>query len=105
MGWRFFKSINLGLLRLNVSKAGVGASIGIGGLRLGLSGMKRPYFSYRAGPLSYFSRFSSSSKIARAEISQDPQTLGSNSNLSTHEESSRPLTPNEILLRNLKDRF
>jgi hypothetical protein len=103
MGWRFYKSINLGLLRLNFSKSGLGASIGFGGLRLGLSGMKRPYFSYRVGPFSYFSRLRNSSKTAEMETLQDTEQLGLNPSSSTTQKTERPLTPNEALLRNLKD--
>lgn len=48
MGWRFRKSIGLGrLLRLNVSKRGVGVSAGVRGLRFsrGADGRNRTTFS------------------------------------------------------------
>lgn len=35
MGWSFRKSISLGPFRINLSKSGVGFSIGAGGFRVG----------------------------------------------------------------------
>jgi hypothetical protein len=44
MGWSFRKSRNFGPFRINLSRRGVGWSIGRGGLRLG-SGARGPYVS------------------------------------------------------------
>ena len=35
MGWDYRRSLNLGPLRLNLSKSGVGYSVGAGGIRIG----------------------------------------------------------------------
>jgi hypothetical protein len=35
MGWYLRKSLKIGLLRLNLSKSGLGASVGVKGLRVG----------------------------------------------------------------------
>ena len=45
MGWRFSRSINLGPLRINLSKRGVGASVGAGPFRVGRSASGRNYGS------------------------------------------------------------
>lgn len=47
MGWRFSRSINLGPLRINLSKRGVGASVGAGPFRVGRSASGRNYGSAR----------------------------------------------------------
>jgi hypothetical protein len=43
MGWSFHRSLNMGGLRLNFSKSGVGASMGVRGLRYGISPNGRRY--------------------------------------------------------------
>ncbi len=43
MGWYFRRSLNLGPLRLNLSRRGVGWSVGGRGLRVGESADKRGY--------------------------------------------------------------
>lgn len=43
MGLRFQKSINLGAFRVNVSKSGVGFSVGRRGARAGISATGRKY--------------------------------------------------------------
>jgi len=43
MAWRFRKSIKLGPLRLNLSKSGVGSSIGVRGFRVGQDAKGRSY--------------------------------------------------------------
>jgi hypothetical protein len=42
MGWYLRKSLKLGPLRFNLSKSGIGTSIGVKGLRVG-TGPKGPY--------------------------------------------------------------
>jgi hypothetical protein len=42
MGWYLRKSLRLGPLRLNLSKSGIGGSVGVTGLRVG-TGPKGPY--------------------------------------------------------------
>ena len=43
MGWYLRKAFRLGPLRLNLSKRGVGASIGVKGARLGVDAGGKPY--------------------------------------------------------------
>ncbi len=43
MGLRFQKSVNLGAFRVNVSKSGVGFSVGRRGVRAGVSATGRKY--------------------------------------------------------------
>ena len=45
MGWGFRKSLNLGLLRINSSKSGLGYSIGGKGFRVGRDARGRSYRS------------------------------------------------------------
>ncbi len=45
MGWSFRKSINIGPLRVNLSKSGIGASIGAGGVRRGVTAKGKAYTS------------------------------------------------------------
>lgn len=42
MGWYLRKSLRLGPLRFNLSKSGIGTSVGVKGLRIG-TGPKGPY--------------------------------------------------------------
>ena len=43
MGWNFRKSLKVGPLRVNLSKSGVGCSVGIKGLRIGQDAKGRRY--------------------------------------------------------------
>ena len=43
MGWRFHRVLSAGLMRLNLSRTGVGWSCGIPGLRYGVSATGRRY--------------------------------------------------------------
>lgn len=43
MAWRFRKSSKLGPLRLNLSKSGIGTSIGVRGFRVGKDAKGRSY--------------------------------------------------------------
>lgn len=45
MSWSFRRSINVGPLRVNLSKSGVGYSVGTRGLRIGKDGSGRRYSS------------------------------------------------------------
>lgn len=58
MGFRFFKSIRLGkFIRLNISKGGVGGSIGVGGLRVGVGPRGTRLSADLPGGLSYVKEF------------------------------------------------
>lgn len=43
MGWFLRKSFRVGPLRLNLSKRGIGASVGVKGARLGVDATGKPY--------------------------------------------------------------
>jgi len=45
MGWSFRKSVNLGPFRVNVSRSGLGYSVGAGGFRTGVRSNGRSYSS------------------------------------------------------------
>ena len=46
MGWSYRKSVNLGPFRVNLSKSGVGYSLGTRGFRVGRSARGRRYTSF-----------------------------------------------------------
>ena len=52
MGWSFRKSINLGPIRLNLSKSGVGFSTGVRGFRVS-TGPRGTRLNAGVGPLRY----------------------------------------------------
>lgn len=43
MGWVYRKSINFGPIRMNLSRRGVGYSVGVPGFRTGIRATGRPY--------------------------------------------------------------
>jgi len=43
MAWSYRKSVGLGPLRINVSRAGIGYSVGGGGFRMGVDSRGRSY--------------------------------------------------------------
>jgi hypothetical protein len=45
MGWSYRKSVNLGPFRVNLSKSGIGYSLGGGGFRTGVNSRGRSYRS------------------------------------------------------------
>ncbi len=53
MGWTFRKSIRFGLLRLNLSKSGIGVSAGVKGIRAGIDAKGRSYVAAGRGALSF----------------------------------------------------
>jgi len=46
MGWSYRKSVRVGPFRVNLSKSGVGYSVGAGGFRVGQSAKGRRYSSF-----------------------------------------------------------
>lgn len=66
MGWYIRKSVSLGPIRLNTSKSGLGASIGVRGGRVGV-GPRGSYVSMGRGGLYYRQNFSSSSRKAHVQ--------------------------------------
>jgi hypothetical protein len=63
MGWTYRKSLNLGPFRVNVSKSGIGYSVGGAGFRTGTSSRGRQYSSYTL-PGTGLRYYKSSSKSA-----------------------------------------
>ncbi len=61
MGWTYRKSVGLGPFRINVSKSGIGYSVGGGGFRTGVSSRGRHYksFSIPGTGVRYYSSSSS----------------------------------------------
>ena len=52
MGWYFRKSLNFGPVRLNLSRAGLGASVGVRGARIG-TGPRGSYVHLGTGGIYY----------------------------------------------------
>jgi hypothetical protein len=65
MAWRFRKSIKLGPLRFNLSKSGIGTSIGVRGFRVGKDARGRSYTAASIPGTGLYSRtYSSQGKAA-----------------------------------------
>jgi len=56
MGWFLRKSIRLGPLRLNLSKRGLGGSVGVKGLRAGVDASGKPYAAGGRGGIYFRER-------------------------------------------------
>lgn len=56
MTWFLRKSIRLGPLRLNLSKRGIGASVGVKGLRAGVDASGKPYVAGGRGGVYFRER-------------------------------------------------
>ena len=69
MGIRFRKSINLGPLRINISKSGIGYSFGVKGARITktANGRKRATLSVPGTGLSYVKDFTKETEDKKAE--------------------------------------
>ena len=68
MAWRFRKSIKLGPLRLNLSKSGIGTSIGVRGFRVGTDAKGRSYTAASIPGTGLYSRtYSSQGKAASGD--------------------------------------
>ena len=68
MGWRFRRSFNFGGFRLNLSKSGIGGSLGIGPFRVGRSATQKTYASARVPGtgLWWFKWFGNSRRASQA---------------------------------------
>src|SRR5262252_8920927 len=62
MGLFFRKGFKLGPLRLNLSKSGIGASIGVKGARVGINAKGKTYLAAGRGGLYYRKQFSGVTK-------------------------------------------
>lgn len=69
MAWFLRKSIRLGPLRLNLSKRGLGASVGVKGLRAGVDASGKPYVAGGRGGI-YFRK-----RIPTGNTAPVPQAL------------------------------
>lgn len=69
MGWKFRKSIKLGLFRVNLSRSGVGYSLGVRGVRYGRDAKGRKYRALSIPGTGIFRRDYSSSSTPRARAS------------------------------------
>jgi hypothetical protein len=56
VSWFIRKSVRLGPLRLNLSKRGLGASVGVKGLRAGVDASGKPYVAGGRGGLYFRER-------------------------------------------------
>lgn len=66
MGWSFRRSMGIGPVRLNVSRSGVGASVGVKGFRVGMNARGRRYMSASAFGLTF--RQTSKSRPGRSPV-------------------------------------
>jgi hypothetical protein len=72
MGWFLRKSIRLGPLRLNLSKRGLGASVGVKGLRAGIDASGKPYAAGGRGGI-YFRERIPTEGSSRAQPERPPR--------------------------------
>ena len=86
MAWRFRKSLKLGPLRFNLSKSGIGTSIGVRGFRVGTDAKGRSYTAASIPGTGLYNRtYSSQGKAAggdAAELSGAPEEKASGKGLS-----------------------
>lgn len=73
MGWFLRKSIRLGPLRLNLSKRGVGGSVGVTGLRTGVDASGKPYVAGGRGGIYFRERIPTGDT---APLRQEPPPQG-----------------------------
>jgi hypothetical protein len=75
MGWGFRRSVNLGPLRLNLSKSGLGYSVGTRGFRVGKDAKGRKYRSLSIPQTGIFRRdYYSSSKAPASSQALPPNS-------------------------------
>jgi hypothetical protein len=73
MAWRFRKSIKLGPLRFNLSKSGIGTSIGVRGFRVGTDAKGRSYTAASIPGTGIYDRtYSSQGKTAGGDTAPLP---------------------------------
>ncbi|MGA2632597.1 MAG: DUF4236 domain-containing protein [Terracidiphilus sp.] len=76
MGWRFRKSLKLGPLRFNLSKSGIGTSIGVRGFRVGTDAKGRSYTTASIPGTGIYNRtYSSQGKAAGGDTAGLPGSL------------------------------
>jgi hypothetical protein len=77
MTWFLRKSIRLGPLRLNLSKRGIGASVGVKGLRAGVDASGKPYVAGGRGGVYFRERL----RGAETEPAQPERPRGSSATM------------------------
>src|ERR1019366_2031533 len=72
MAWRFRRSLNLGPLKLNFSKSGVGYSVGVRGFRVGQNAKGTPYTAASIPGTGIYNRqyYGASKAIAQSPAAQ-----------------------------------
>lgn len=76
MGWYIRKSVKMGPVRFNLSKSGIGASVGITGFRIGIKPNGRSYI--HAGRYGFYYREEFGSKITNSNKFSNVNDLNSN---------------------------
>lgn len=74
MGWFIRKSVGIGPVRINFSKSGIGASVGVKGARISM-GPKGTHIFMGRGGLYYRQKISGPHSIENLEVVQTPQEL------------------------------
>lgn len=77
MGWYIRKSVSVGPIRFNISKSGVGASVGVRGFRVGTRPNGTNYVHGGTGGLYYRQDFGGSSGLGPAQPSPSPSPAAS----------------------------
>ena len=77
MGWNFRKSLRFGLFRINLSKSGVGYSVGLPGYRLGKDAKGRSYQQMSIPGTGIYRRDYIQSGTPRAQPTQPQQSSAS----------------------------
>jgi Protein of unknown function (DUF4236) len=112
MGWYFRKSMNMGGLRLNFSKSGVGASVGVRGFRYGISPNGRRYVRCGMDGI-YYQKTLGSGAVHRSQFSQpspanrypsDP-TLGQSQTIASADASSIADSTSADFVKELQERL
>jgi hypothetical protein len=70
MGWYLRKSLKLGPIRFNLSKSGIGTSVGVKGLRIG-SGPRGKYIHAGRGGLYFRESLTEAEKTPTSETEDD----------------------------------
>lgn len=97
MGWYLKKSFGFGPLRLNFSKSGVGASVGVKGLRVSTGPKGR---QLNAGREGFYYRASLNTPTPTDPPASEPETIDSDADAGTNESAS--LTAKDGLMRFLR---
>src|SRR5438552_6932538 len=84
MGWYIRKSVRVGMLRFNMSKSGVGMSVGVKGLRLG-TGPRGNYVHMGRGGLYFRQTLSPGRGLSGTTTHSLSTRLAQSTSMATHE--------------------